>query len=47
MSDYQDYFEYIIKKHETLSDIPQIRYTLTKLKAKLYLKLRLVIILNF
>ena len=35
MSDNQDYFEYISKKHETLTDILQYKYILTKSKTEL------------
>ena len=43
----QDYFEYTIKKHETLAVILQCKYILTKLKIELHGKLRLDIILSF
>ena len=35
MSDNQDYFEYISKKHERLTDILQYKYILTKSKTEL------------
>ena len=43
MSDYQEYFEYIIKKHEALTDIPQIQIYINKIENQF----RLIIILNF
>ena len=45
VSDIHDYFEYIIKKHETLSDNPPIKLYVNKKKS--YPKLREGIILNF
>ena len=38
ISDIQDYFEFIIKKHETLTDNPPIQICLNKLKIELFLK---------
>ena len=43
ISDIQDYFEYIIKKHETFVDFSighQDKYILTQLKTELHLKLK-------
>ena len=43
ISDVQDYFEYIIKKHETFVDFSighQDKYILTQLKTELHLKLK-------
>ena len=36
--DIQDYFEFIIKKHETLTENPPIQTYPNKIKNKLYLK---------
>ena len=47
ISDIQDYFEYILKKHSESVDNHQLEYTLIKLKIKLRLKLKMDIILNF
>ena len=38
ISDIQDYFEFIIKKHETLTENPPIQIYKIKLKIELYLK---------
>ena len=47
ISDIQDYFEYISKKHSESVDNHQLEYTLIKLKIELRLKLKMDIILNF
>ena len=47
ISDIQDYFEYILKKHKESVDNHQLEYTLIKLKIELRLKLKMDIILNF
>ena len=47
ISDIQDYFEYILKKHSESVDNHQLEYTLIKLKIELRLKLKMDIILNF
>ena len=36
--DIQDYFEYIIQKHETIADNPPIQIYTTKIKTGLFLK---------
>ena len=46
VSNIQDYFEYIIKNHETLIHNPPIRIHAKKLKIKLHLKLNQDIIWN-
>ena len=38
-SDIQDYFEYFIKKHETLSDNPQIRIYVNKIENRITFKI--------
>ena len=40
VSDTQDYFEYIIKKHETVTDNPPIRICVHKIEKKSHLKLK-------
>ena len=47
VSDIKDYFEYVIKYILNFLIIFQSKYTLTKLKTELHLKLRLEIIVNF
>ena len=48
ISDIQDYFEYILKKHSERVDYPSISIRLKlKLKLKLRLKLKVDIILSF
>ena len=37
VSDIQDYFEYIIKKHETIADNPPVQIYLNKIKKQDYL----------
>ena len=44
VSDIQEYFEYIIKKHETLTDNLSIRIYVYKVEIGLYLKLKEAII---
>ena len=46
-SEIQDYFEYIIKKLESVSDNPSIIIYVKKQKVYSYLKLKLGIITNF
>ena len=43
IADIQDYFVFIIKKHETLTENPPIKFIQIKLKIELFLKQRLVI----
>ena len=38
ISDIQDYFEFIIKKHETLTDNYQLKFIQIKSKIELFLK---------
>ena len=38
VEDIQDFFEFIIKKHETLTENPPIQFIQIKLKIELYLK---------
>ena len=38
VSDIQNYFEYIIKKHETIADNPPVQIYLNKIKNRLFLK---------
>ena len=47
ISSIQDYFEYIIKKHETLTDNPPIQIYINTFKTELHLKSKLGIIFNF
>ena len=46
-SDIKDYFQYILKTYETLTDNSPIRIYVTKLKTELHLKLRQGTILKF
>ena len=45
--DIQDYFEYILKKHEESVDKPSIQICVNKIEIGLYLKLKMGIVLNF
>ena len=47
VSDIQDYFEYILKKHSESVDNPSIRMYKIELKIELHLKLKADIILKF
>ena len=47
VSDIQEYFEYIIKKHEPLDHNPSIRINENKIKAEIHLQLKQDIISNF
>ena len=47
VSDIQDYFEYILKKHGESVDKPSVRVYVNKLKIGLHLKLKMGIVLNF
>ena len=40
MSDIQDYIEYVIKKHETLTAIPPIHVYINKVNNRLVLKIK-------
>ena len=47
VSDIQDYFEYILKKHSESVDNPSIRMYINRIEIELPLKLKMDIILNF
>lgn len=47
LSDIQDYFKYIVKKYETLTDKSQVQIHVKKFKAELHLRLKRDTILNF
>ena len=47
ISDIQDYFEYILKKHSENVDNPSIKIYVNKMEIGLHLKLKMDIILNF
>ena len=47
VSDIQDYFEYILKKHGENTNKPSNRYMQTKLKIGLHLKSKMCTVLNF
>ena len=47
VSDTQDYFEYIIKKHETVTDNPPWRIYINKIEQNSHLKLKQGIISNY
>ena len=47
ISDIQDYFEYILKKHSESADNPSIRMYINRIEIELDLKLKMDIILNF
>ena len=40
ISDIQDYFEYIIKKHETIADNPPGQIVVNKIKNRSFLKIK-------
>ena len=40
VSDIQDYFEYIIKKHETISDNPPVQIYVNKIKTRIVFKIK-------
>ena len=40
ISDIQDYFEYIIKKHETIADNPSVQIYLNKIKNRIVFKIK-------
>ena len=42
VSDRQDYLEYIIKKHETIADIPPIQVYVNKIKNRIVFKIKTV-----
>ena len=47
VSDIQDYFEYILKKHGEDIDKPSIQIYVNKIEKGLHLKLKMGIVLNF
>ena len=47
VSDIQGYFEYIIKKYETLTDNLSIRIYVNKIEKRIHLKLKESTIVNF
>ena len=47
VSDIQNYFEYIIKKYETVTEIPLLVIYVNKIEIELHLKLKQDIIQNF
>ena len=40
ISDIQDYFEYIIKKHETISNNPPVQICMNKIKNRIVFKIK-------
>ena len=40
VSDIQDYFEYIIKKHETVTDNPSIKIYINKIENRITFKIK-------
>ena len=40
VSDIQDYFKYIIKKHETIADNPPVKIYVNKLKNRIVFKIK-------
>ena len=40
VSHIQDYFEYIIKKHETIADNPQVQIYVNKIKNRIVFKIK-------
>ena len=47
VSDIQDYFEYILKKHGENTDKPSVQIYVNKIENRLHLKLKMGIVLNF
>ena len=47
ISDIQDYFEYILKKHSESIDNPSIRMYIDRIENRITFKLKMDIILNF
>ena len=47
ISDIQDYFEYILKKHSESVHNPSIRIYVNKIENRITFKIKMVIILNF
>ena len=40
ISDIQDFFEYIIKKHETIADDPPVQIYVNKIKSRVFFKIK-------
>ena len=40
ISDIQDFFEYIIKKHETIADDPPVQIYVNKIKSRIFFKIK-------
>ena len=40
ISDIQDYFEYVIKKHKTISDNPSLQIYVNKIKNRIVFKIK-------
>ena len=47
VSDIQDYFKYILKKHGESVDKPSVQIYVNKIENRLHLKLKIGIVLNF
>ena len=47
VSDIQDYFEYIFKKHGEDIDEPSVQIYVNKIENRIHLKLKMGIVLNF
>ena len=47
ISDIQDYFEYIIKKHETIADNPPVQIYVKKIKNNIVFKIKTGLNLNY
>ena len=47
LSDIQDYFEYILKKHGENTDNPSVQINVNKIENRLQLKLKMDTVLNF
>ena len=47
VSNIQDYFEYILKKHGENTDKPSVQIYVNKIENRLHLKLKMGIVLNF
>ena len=42
VSDIQEYFEYIIKKHETIADSPPVQMYVNKIKTRIVFKIKTI-----
>ena len=47
VSDIQDYFEYIIKKYETVTDNPQVRIYVNEIESRTTFKMKIKCYLEF